>query len=155
MAAAGRKNQFKVVLLGEGCVGKTSLMLRYVQDKFNDKHLTTLQVCFTLQYEPIYICDNILTIYWIYLRLAKIFLNITKHHRISNFGSCSWVRNRFPSKVIPSFLYLLFASLNDVVKNVYVKTNLLRGNLSVFISKGILYISIYITYFLLRKLLWL
>ena len=44
MAAAARKNQFKVVLLGEGCVGKTSLMLRYVQDKFNDKHLTTLQV---------------------------------------------------------------------------------------------------------------
>lgn len=44
MAGASRKNQFKVVLLGEGCVGKTSLMLRYVQDKFNDKHLTTLQV---------------------------------------------------------------------------------------------------------------
>ena len=44
MAAVSRKNQFKVVLLGEGCVGKTSLMLRYVQDKFNEKHLTTLQV---------------------------------------------------------------------------------------------------------------
>lgn len=36
---------FKVVLLGEGCVGKTSLLLRYIEDKFNDKHLTTLQVC--------------------------------------------------------------------------------------------------------------
>lgn len=35
---------FKVVLLGEGCVGKTSMALRYVEDKFNDKHLTTLQV---------------------------------------------------------------------------------------------------------------
>lgn len=35
---------FKVVLLGEGCVGKTSVVLRYVEDKFNDKHLTTLQV---------------------------------------------------------------------------------------------------------------
>lgn len=46
MAGASRKNQFKVVLLGEGCVGKTSLMLRYVQDKFNDKHLTTLQASF-------------------------------------------------------------------------------------------------------------
>lgn len=46
MASASRKNQFKVVLLGEGCVGKTSLMLRYVQDKFNDKHLTTLQASF-------------------------------------------------------------------------------------------------------------
>jgi len=37
---------FKVVLLGEGCVGKTSLMLRYVQDQFNDKHLTTIQASF-------------------------------------------------------------------------------------------------------------
>lgn len=35
---------FKVVLLGEGCVGKTSVVLRYVQDRFNEKHLTTLQV---------------------------------------------------------------------------------------------------------------
>jgi len=37
---------FKVVLLGEGCVGKTSLMLRYVQNQFNDKHLTTIQASF-------------------------------------------------------------------------------------------------------------
>lgn len=36
---------FKVVLLGEGCVGKTSLVLRYVEDKFNNKHTTTVQVC--------------------------------------------------------------------------------------------------------------
>ena len=35
---------FKVVLLGEGCVGKTSLVLRYCQNVFNDSHKTTLQV---------------------------------------------------------------------------------------------------------------
>lgn len=47
MAAAGREShQFKVVLLGEGCVGKTSIVLRYCEDKFNDKHLTTLQAAF-------------------------------------------------------------------------------------------------------------
>ena len=40
----GRSFNFKVVLLGEGCVGKTSCVLRYVENKFNDKHLTTLQV---------------------------------------------------------------------------------------------------------------
>jgi len=37
---------FKVVLLGEGCVGKTSLTLRYVNNVFNDKHLVTLQASF-------------------------------------------------------------------------------------------------------------
>ncbi|CAG9770410.1 unnamed protein product [Ceutorhynchus assimilis] len=37
---------FKVVLLGEGCVGKTSLVLRYVEDKFNNKHITTVQASF-------------------------------------------------------------------------------------------------------------
>lgn len=41
-----RSFNFKVVLLGEGCVGKTSVVLRYVEDKFNDKHITTLQVCY-------------------------------------------------------------------------------------------------------------
>eukprot|EP00040_Diaphanoeca_grandis_P029435 m.172423 g.172423 ORF g.172423 m.172423 type:complete len:216 (-) comp31685_c6_seq1:203-850(-) len=39
-------NQFKIVLLGEGCVGKTSLVLRYCQNTFNEKHLSTLQASF-------------------------------------------------------------------------------------------------------------
>ncbi|VVC31844.1 Small GTP-binding protein domain,P-loop containing nucleoside triphosphate hydrolase,Small GTPase [Cinara cedri] len=45
---AGRttSQSFKVVLLGEGCVGKTSLVLRYTEDKFNDKHVSTLQASF-------------------------------------------------------------------------------------------------------------
>jgi GTPase SAR1 family protein len=42
---AGRTTvKAKVVLLGEGAVGKTSLVLRYVDNKFNDKHVQTLQV---------------------------------------------------------------------------------------------------------------
>lgn len=43
---SGRNYQFKVVLLGEGCVGKTSLMLRFINDQFNDKHLSTVQAAF-------------------------------------------------------------------------------------------------------------
>lgn len=46
VSAGGGRNSFKVVLLGEGCVGKTSLVLRYVENKFNDKHLSTLQASF-------------------------------------------------------------------------------------------------------------
>lgn len=44
--ASGRSYAFKVVLLGEGCVGKTSLVLRYVENKFNEKHLSTLQASY-------------------------------------------------------------------------------------------------------------
>ncbi|XP_011403875.1 PREDICTED: ras-related protein Rab-21-like [Amphimedon queenslandica] len=42
----GGSLQVKVVLLGEGCVGKTSIVLRYVQNQFNDKHIQTLQASF-------------------------------------------------------------------------------------------------------------
>lgn len=45
-ASSENTYNFKVVLLGEGCVGKTSLVLRYVEDKFNSKHVTTLQASF-------------------------------------------------------------------------------------------------------------
>ncbi|XP_059469715.1 ras-related protein Rab-21 [Neocloeon triangulifer] len=44
--AGTRGHNFKVVLLGEGCVGKTSLVMRYVEDVFNSKHVTTLQASF-------------------------------------------------------------------------------------------------------------
>lgn len=37
---------FKIVLPGEGCVGKTSLTLRYCENTFNDKHITTIQASF-------------------------------------------------------------------------------------------------------------
>ena len=37
---------YKVVLLGEGRVGKTSLLLRYVNDVFNDKQPATIQASY-------------------------------------------------------------------------------------------------------------
>merc|ERR1711936_607117 len=46
MAQVSNGYNFKIVLLGEGCVGKTSCVLRYVDDKFNTSHLTTLQAAF-------------------------------------------------------------------------------------------------------------
>ncbi|KAI0240541.1 Ras-related protein Rab-21 [Lamellibrachia satsuma] len=45
-SSGARDSSFKIVLLGEGAVGKTSLVLRYVENKFNDKHITTLQASF-------------------------------------------------------------------------------------------------------------
>lgn len=47
IGTSSRSFSFKVVLLGEGCVGKTSVVLRYVEDRFDDKHVTTLQVMYS------------------------------------------------------------------------------------------------------------
>lgn len=38
-----RTNTFKVVLLGEGRVGKTSLLVRFTSNKFNDREQATVQ----------------------------------------------------------------------------------------------------------------
>jgi len=45
-AGADCQSSFKVVLLGEGAVGKSSLLLRYTEDKFNPQHASTLQAAF-------------------------------------------------------------------------------------------------------------
>ncbi|CAI5441350.1 unnamed protein product [Caenorhabditis angaria] len=41
--------KFKVVLLGEGAVGKSSLVMRYVKNKFTSRHLSTIQASFQTQ----------------------------------------------------------------------------------------------------------
>ncbi|KRT84693.1 ADP ribosylation factor [Oryctes borbonicus] len=43
---ANNVHDFKVVLVGEGCVGKTSLILRYIENTFNSNHITTVQASF-------------------------------------------------------------------------------------------------------------
>lgn len=39
-------SNFKIVLLGEGAVGKSSIMLRFIENKFNAKHMSTVQAAF-------------------------------------------------------------------------------------------------------------
>lgn len=41
---ANNVHNFKVVLVGEGCVGKSSLILQYIENTFNSSHITTVQV---------------------------------------------------------------------------------------------------------------
>ncbi|CAD6195561.1 unnamed protein product [Caenorhabditis auriculariae] len=41
-----REFKFKVVLLGEGAVGKSSLIMRYCENKYSSKHLSTIQASF-------------------------------------------------------------------------------------------------------------
>ena len=43
MSTMTSEPNFKVVLWGESCVGKTLLALRFVEDTFSEKHVTTLQ----------------------------------------------------------------------------------------------------------------
>eukprot|EP00935_MAST-01C_sp_MAST-1C-sp1_P002880 g2880.t1 len=38
--------RFKVVLLGEGRVGKTSILLRYIRGEYDDKQVSTLQASY-------------------------------------------------------------------------------------------------------------
>ena len=39
-------NKFKVVLLGEGRVGKTSIVMRFTRDQFNDKQQSTINAMY-------------------------------------------------------------------------------------------------------------
>ncbi|EYB84558.1 hypothetical protein Y032_0314g2231 [Ancylostoma ceylanicum] len=45
-AGTSEDYQFKVVLLGEGAVGKSSLLMRYVENKFSPRHISTIQASF-------------------------------------------------------------------------------------------------------------
>eukprot|EP00802_Teleaulax_amphioxeia_P022642 Tamp_23111.p1 GENE.Tamp_23111~~Tamp_23111.p1 ORF type:complete len:240 (-),score=43.77 Tamp_23111:48-767(-) len=46
MAERSKASNFKIVLLGEGRVGKTSMVLRYVNNVFSEKQQTTIQASF-------------------------------------------------------------------------------------------------------------
>jgi Ras-related protein Rab-21 len=43
---AGKGVNLKIVMLGEGRVGKTSLVLRYCKDTFSDKQVSTIQASY-------------------------------------------------------------------------------------------------------------
>ncbi|KAF9417368.1 GTP-binding protein of the rab/ypt [Entomortierella beljakovae] len=46
---AGKLFQFKLVLLGESAVGKSSLVLRFVKDQFDDYRESTIGAAFLTQ----------------------------------------------------------------------------------------------------------
>ena len=58
VGGGGGSLKLKVILLGEGRVGKTSLVLRYVENKFNDKDYQTLQVSLSSSIIMGYMCGS-------------------------------------------------------------------------------------------------
>lgn len=76
VSSTGNGYNFKVVLLGEGCVGKTSVALRYVEGKFNDKHISTLQVRY------VYTFPSYAFIFVLYIRNLAYFYYGYNFHQI-------------------------------------------------------------------------
>merc|ERR1712000_233655 len=56
--AGGRFAQFKLVLLGESAVGKSSLVLRFVKDQFDDYRESTIGAAFLTQTITLEIWDT-------------------------------------------------------------------------------------------------
>ncbi len=46
MSASQSTQRFKIVLLGEGRVGKTSILLRYTKGEYTDRQVSTLQASY-------------------------------------------------------------------------------------------------------------
>lgn len=74
------ESQFKVVLLGEGCVGKTSILLRYVKNEFVGEHIQTIQASFLpkrLNIEG----KTVKLAIWVHIQLF-VFCFLVTYHRI-------------------------------------------------------------------------
>ena len=46
MAEASKKKQVQIIILGDGAVGKTSIIKRYSDKEFDEEHITTLGLDF-------------------------------------------------------------------------------------------------------------
>lgn len=90
MTNANNTRNFKIVLLGEGCVGKTSLVLRYVEDKFNDKHISTLQVF-------------IIFFVYYYFKILRCFLNLERFLNVFRLYKISTVFGYFHDVNLPIY----------------------------------------------------
>lgn len=44
--AADKLEKFKIVLLGEGRVGKTSILLRYTKGEYDERQVSTIQASY-------------------------------------------------------------------------------------------------------------
>jgi len=46
--------QYKIVLIGDSSVGKSSLLRRFADDSFEESYLATIEVDFKFKYNTIY-----------------------------------------------------------------------------------------------------
>ena len=69
----GAKFSFKVILVGSIAVGKTSILNRYIEEKFQDKYITTIGVEF--KFKRLQIDDKIVTLQIVSLLFSKLEFN--------------------------------------------------------------------------------
>ena len=75
-ALGGYDYDFKIVIIGDSGVGKSSVLLRFADDKFNDKYQPTIGVDF--RFKTLKINQKVVKVQIWVLYLQKSFLIFTK-----------------------------------------------------------------------------
>lgn len=100
----------KVGMVGDSQIGKTSLMVRYVEGSFNEDYIQTLGKCWSLSSSRCWACDGQKEILWSEVCYARIELELAKGWKVFHRVRTVRVRNHEESKD-PYVLWRLILSL--------------------------------------------
>ncbi|OQV11854.1 putative Ras-related protein Rab-5B [Hypsibius exemplaris] len=125
---------YKVVVLGDGTVGKTSISLRFVRDTFNHEHIQTIGAAYMTQTivlggsatkleiwdtagQEIY--HNIVPLYYRNARAALIVYDVTNR---GSFGKASFWLNKIKEEVLGPLVLILVGNKIDLTTSRRVTT---------------------------------